>query len=137
MAIRELRRLDAKKLFADSLQFSKGSHRMTIFKPTTEPKSATAFITENPKLIWKAGNFKQRPLLFSFVPVEGGWIAPLFNSQEELSKISLKLDEVLQMTLELKPENVERVKEYYFTNGTDNSTMDDAKAFLQVISVLY
>lgn len=108
---------------------------MTIFKPTTEPRSTTAFITENPKLIWKAGNFKQRPLLLSFVPVEGGWIAPLFKSQEELTKISSNLDEVLQKTLELKPENVKRVKEYYFTNETDNSTLDDAKTFLKVNSV--
>lgn len=131
MAVRELRRLDAKKLFADSLQFAKDNDRLTVFKPTIEAKSATAFLTDNPKTIWKAGTYKQRPLLLSFVPVEGGWMAPLFRSQAALTKANANMDSILEHALELKAENVMKAKQRYL-NGTERMGLDDAKAVLQV-----
>lgn len=131
MAMRELRRLDAKKLFADSLQFSRGNDKMTVYKPTIEPRSATAFLVENPKIIWKTGAYKQRPLVLGFVPVEGGWIAPLFNSEDTLTKANLSMDQMLENALELKSDNVAKVKQHYL-GETQNLALDDAMAVLQV-----
>lgn len=131
MGVRELRKLDAKKLFADSLQFSPEMDKMTVFKPTIEPKTGTAFLTDNPKTIWKSGGYKQRPLLLSFVPVEGGWIAPYFKSPETLTKVNLNIDKLLENALELRPENVQLVKQEYLS-GMEKLAMDDAKAVLQV-----
>lgn len=131
LAVRELRRLDAKRLFADSMQFVGEFDKMTIFKPTVEPKLPGAFLTENPQTIWKSGEFKQRPLMLSFVPVEGGIISGIFKSQSELNKANERIDQILEAALELKPENVIKVKERYLS-GIEKVSMDDAKAVLQV-----
>lgn len=131
LAVRELRRLDAKRLFADSLQFVGEFDKMTIFKPTIEPKLPGAFLTDNPQTIWKAGAYKQRPLMLSFVPVEGGIISGIFKSQSELDEANEKIDQILEAALELKPGNVVKVKERYLS-GIKKVSMDDAKSVLQV-----
>lgn len=136
MAVRELRRLDAKKLFADSLQFSRGNDKMTVYKPTIEPRSATAFLVDNPKTIWKSGAYKQRPLVLGFVPVEGGWIAPLFNSEDTLTKVNLNMDKMLENVLELRSDNVAKVKQHYLS-GTQKLALDDAMTVLQVSVLKY
>lgn len=132
-AMRQLRRLDAYRLFEDSLQFTLDNDRMTVFKPSIEPTSATAFITENPKTIWKSGDFKQRPLLMSFVDLEGGWINSLLKARRSQEALSYNLeedDDFLRNLLELRSDNVRIVKERYFANIS--TERDTEKALLQV-----
>lgn len=134
MAVRELRRYDAKKLYMDSHQFSRDNDRMTIFKPTIEAKSNTAFLTENPKIVWRTGSYKQRPMLFSFVPGEGAWIGSLFKSNEIISKGNLPSDLFLGSALELTAENVQKAMSYYL-NETGTFSLDDVRSVLQVKSI--
>lgn len=131
-AVRELRKLDAKKLFSDSLKFSSEFDKRIVFKPTIETRAPGAFLVENPKTIWEKGTFKQRPFLMSFVPDEGGLMAGLFKSQDSLNALNANLDNALQFAMELKPENVPKVKERYLSGGVDKLSMEDAKAVLQV-----
>lgn len=133
MAVRELRRLDAKKLFTDSLQFSKDFDRIAIFKPTIEPRVATAFLTDNPKTIWKSGGYKQRPLLLSFVPIEGGWFSKLLKSEKALMKANENVDQFLGNALEMKPENIKRAKDNYLSGLENRLTAPDLKPLLQVL----
>lgn len=134
-AVRELRKLDAKKLFSDSLKFTSEFDKWTVFKPTVEPRGAGAFLTENPKLIWEKGAFKQRPFLMSFVPVEGGLMAGLFKSQESLNAVNSNMDKILEIGLELRPDNVPKVKERYLS-GINKVSMTDVKAVLQVYNLI-
>lgn len=137
VACRELRRLDAKRLFQDSLKFSEGLHIVTVFKPTIESRLAIApFITENPKTLWAEGRYKQRPILLSFLPVEGGLFAKLIGTPTALSYLNDNLNALAAKGLELKPENVPKVLDYYL-NGTMQLTEENGPAILKMVGDRY
>lgn len=133
IGVRKLKAIGAYRLLEDSLKFSSTVDVLTVFKPSIEQQRLGSFLTDNPKLIWKEGKFKQKPMLFSFVPNEGGPFLKYLKSEEDISKLNGNLNEFIAMGLELKADNVPKVLDYYL-GGRSQITSNDVETILKVNS---
>lgn len=113
-----LRQMTADQLqqFSDQIEGSEGHPFIPVFAPVLD----NSFLTEDPEVTWKTGNYQHRPMLFLLGSNEQGTFGDIANDPESVIRQALQKDFTKTMERVFKIAHVSQrpILEYYFGQMT-------------------
>ncbi|XP_001237723.3 juvenile hormone esterase [Anopheles gambiae] len=113
---------------------------LTLFRPVVEPKdSPNPFLTEEPKVSWRNGNYQQVPYLAGFVPNEGAIRAlSIFKDATLFGELQRNFSTILPILLEQPPSKAltEKMRTRCLNDTTDDEPVrqDNLQGFVDLYS---
>uniref|UniRef100_A0A182PNF0 Acetylcholinesterase n=1 Tax=Anopheles epiroticus TaxID=199890 RepID=A0A182PNF0_9DIPT len=122
--IAALRKIPGEKLVGNVYKLKSWSvDPLTLFRPVIEStNSPNAFLTEDPRVSWRSGNYHQVPYLAGFVPNEGAIRAlAIFKNPELFNELRSNFSTILPILLEHAPSKslIPKMRSRFFNDTTD------------------
>uniref|UniRef100_U5EVS7 Carboxylic ester hydrolase n=1 Tax=Corethrella appendiculata TaxID=1370023 RepID=U5EVS7_9DIPT len=141
--VEELRKINAASLMESVQKLKAWSHDpLTLYRNVIEDEAVGSFITEDPRTIWKRGDYRKIPWMTGYVPVEGAVRGLAIATNPLLrEKLNSDFEKTFEVLMELQgsspqilQDKVQKIINCYLNGSaevTENNTLDFVRTYSQ------